>query len=167
MSVALNLLASLLLVLGIAGETRSEEADWCGRRVRLSVSGQSPLVGVLVDADASALTLEADGDRGRIRLDRASIRDVEVSTGKYPRTLEGLLGGALAWGAIVGAYAAFDTLDESGVGEPLFMGGMVLAGGVVGTLSKKERWDRVAADRVRISIRPWRRGAQVQVAVRF
>lgn len=164
---ARNLLVSLVLMASVAAEGRSEELDLSGQRVRLSVSGQPPLVGVVVGSDAASLTLQADGDRGQVQVSRAAVRGVEVSMGKYPRTLEGLLGGLLAWGAIVGAYAAFDTLDESGVGEPLFIGGMVLAGGVVGTVSKNERWERLGAERVRVTLRPCRRGAQVQVAVAF
>jgi hypothetical protein len=64
MSVPRNLLVSLVLVAGIAVDGRSEEADLSGQRVRISVSGQPPLVGVVVGSDANTLTLEADGDRG-------------------------------------------------------------------------------------------------------
>jgi len=73
----------------------------------------------------------------------------------------------LAWGAVVGLYAAFGTLDESGVGEPLFIAGVVAAGGVVGSQIKTERWERVPLSRVAIRLIPAPRGAGAELVLRF
>jgi len=90
-----------------------------------------------------------------------------VSRGFRRHTVRGLVGGALAWGAVVGLYAAFDTLDESGVGEPLFIGGMVAAGGIVGSLFKTERWERLPVSSVSARILPCRQGMRAEVVVTF
>jgi hypothetical protein len=63
--------------------------------------------------------------------------------------------------------AAFDTLDESGLGEPLVIGGYLATGALVGSLVKTERWSEVplrVAGRVGSRGRP---GIRLQVAVRF
>ena len=75
--------------------------------------------------------------------------------------------GALAWLAVVGLYAAFDTVDESGVAEPLFIGGMIAAGGIVGSLIKTERWETVPVPSVSARVRPRRRGVGVELVLAF
>jgi hypothetical protein len=68
---------------------------------------------------------------------------------------------------VVGLVAAFDTLDESGVGEPLFIGGMLATGAGVGALVKTERWERVPLREASIQLSPVRGGLQVRVALGF
>ena len=108
-----------------------------------------------------------DNHRGVTRVSRDNILGPEVSRGFRRHTVRGLVGGALAWGAVVGLYAAFGTLDESGVGEPLFIGGMVAAGGVVGSLFKTERWERLPVSAVSARVLPCRRGVRAEVVLTF
>jgi hypothetical protein len=142
-------------------------ADLQGARVRLETAGSTRLVGVVSDADAASLVIQSSHQGAITRVPRGDILGLEVSRGFRRHTVQGLVGGALAWAAVVGLYAAFDTLDESGVGEPLFVGGMVAAGGLVGTLIKTERWERVPASAVSFGVSPHGRGLRVAVALRF
>jgi hypothetical protein len=98
---------------------------------------------------------------------RDDILGLEVSRRLRRHTARGLVGGALAWVAVAGLYAAFDTLDESGVGEPLFIGSIVAVGGLVGTLIKTEQWERVPTSAVSLRMSPRRRGVQAEVVLTF
>jgi hypothetical protein len=142
-------------------------ADLQGARVRLETAGSTRLVGVVSDADAASLMIQSSPQGAITRVPRGDILGLEVSRGFRRHTVQGLVGGALAWAAVVGLYAAFDTLDESGVGEPLFVGGMVAAGGLVGTLIKTERWERVPTSAVALRMSPRRRGVQAEVVLTF
>ncbi len=159
------LLAAVLL--GTAHVSAGEGAGLQGARVRLETAGSTRLVGVVADADGASLMIQTSAQGGITRVARAEIRRVEVSRGFRRHTVRGLVGGALAWAAVVGLYAAFDTLDESGVGEPLFIGGMVAAGGLVGTLITTERWERVPTSAVSLRMSPHRRGMKAEVALTF
>jgi hypothetical protein len=145
----------------------ADEADLRGKRVRLDTGASAPFVGVVTDADVDALLIQKSDQGGVTRVPRDNILSLEVSRGFRRHTVRGLVGGALAWGAVVGLYAAFDTLDESGVGEPLFIGGMVAAGGIVGSLIKTERWERLPVSAVSVRVSPRRRGVQAEVAFTF
>ena len=67
----------------------------------------------------------------------------------------------------MGAYAVFDTLDESGVGEPAFIVGLVATGGVIGTLLETERWKRVPGVDLSMRVSARHRGVQAGVVVAF
>ena len=157
------------LSLGMAvAEARAEEVSLLGSRVRVrTVQLREPQVGVLEDTTRDELVIETGAATSPVKVHRADVVTLEVSRGSRRHTLKGLLAGAVAWGAIVGLVAAFDTLDESGVGEPLFIGGMLAAGAGVGTLVKTERWERVPSEGVSIGIGPAPGGIQARIAVRF
>jgi len=53
------------------------------------------------------------------------------------------------------------------VGEPLFIGGVVAAGGLVGSLIKTERWEPVPGAVVSLRVLPRRRGVQAEVVLAF
>ena len=161
--------ATLLLSLGaIAAEARAEQESLLGSRVRVrTVQLGEPQVGVLAGSTVDDLILETGAAASSVKIRRSDVVKLEVSRGTRRHTLEGLLAGAVAWGAIVGLVAAFDTLDESGVGEPLFIGGMLAAGAGIGTLVKTERWERVPAAGASIGIRPVPGGFEARIAVRF
>ncbi len=162
------LLVSLMLLSPSAGELSAEEANLLqGARVRVNTVRSGVLLGSVAAADADTLTIDRAAGGGMTQVARTEIVSLDVSRGFRRHTVKGLLGGALAWAAVVGLYAVFDTLDESGVGEPLFIGGMLAAGGLVGTLVKTEQWERpsTAAVSVRLSARG--RGVQAQVVVAF
>ena len=162
-----GLVLLVVVLVGTAHVSAGDGAEFKGARVRLETAGSTRLVGVVADADGASLMIRTSAQGGNTRVARAEIRSLEVSRGFHRHTVLGLVGGALAWAAVVGLYAAFDTLDESGVGEPLFVGGMVAAGGLVGTLIKTERWERVPASAVSFGVSPHGRGLRVEVALRF
>jgi hypothetical protein len=123
-------------------------------------------VGVLEETTGEDLILRTSAT-SPVKVHRTDVARLEVSRGTRRNTLKGLLAGAVAWGALVGLVAAFDTLDESGVGEPFVIGGMLAAGAGIGTLVKTERWERVSPDRLSIAIGPAPGGFQARVSVTF
>jgi hypothetical protein len=146
----------------------AEEVDLRGRRVRVGTASPAPLVGVVTEVTADWLMVQSSEPGGAThRVSRDSILGLEVSRGMRRHTVRGLVGGALAWAAVAGLYAAFDTLDESGVGEPLFIGAMVGTGGLVGSQFKTERWKPVSPSEVTIRVAPCRQGAQAQLVLSF
>jgi len=152
---------------GSASQSAADGPDLRGKRVRVDTGASAPFVGVVTDADADAILIKTSEPGGVARVPRDNILGLEVSRGFRRHTVRGLVGGALAWGAVVGLYAAFGTLDESGVGEPLFIGGMVAAGGIVGSLFKTERWERLPVSAVSVRVLPRRRGAQAEIVFTF
>jgi hypothetical protein len=153
--------------LGPARPSAADEADLLGQRVRVDTGASAPLVGVVTHADADALRIRDDARGSEARVSRDAILVLEASRGFRRHTVRGLVGGALAWGAVVGLYAAFGSLDESGVGEPLFIGGMVAAGGLVGSLVKTERWERIPLSTVSARVGPAGRGVRAEVVLTF
>ena len=121
-------------------------------------------MGILERATSSELFIRPSAADSLVEVRRSEVLKLEVSRGTRRNTLKGLVAGALAWGAIVGAVAAFDTLDESGVGEPLFIGGMLAAGAGVGSLVRTERWERLPVGGVAVG--PGR-GFHARVVVTF
>ena len=163
----LCLIVLLSAALGSVPESTADEVGLHGKRVRVDTGASVPFVGVVTDADADALLIQTSEGGGVTRVSRDNILGLEVSRGFRRHTVRGLVGGALAWVAVVGLYAAFDTLDESGVTEPLFIGGMVAAGGVVGSLFKTERWESLPVSAVSVRVLPHRRGAHAEIVVTF
>lgn len=158
----------LLASIGVRYVSADDQHTLVGSRVRIETAGSAvPLVGVIADANPDSFLIETSSQGAAFRVSRNDIFGLEVSRGYRRRTWQGVAGGVLAWAAVVGLYAAFDTLDESGVGEPLFIGGLVAAGGVVGSLIKTERWEKVPVSRV--SFRPslHLRGVRAQVVLAF
>ena len=159
--------ASVLVLFGAVQASAGDGADLAGKRVRLETAGSKRLVGMVTAADADFLAIQGPSEGDTTRVARSEIRGLEVSHGHRRHTVHGLVGGAAAWVAVVGLVAAFDTLDESGVGEPLFVAGLVGSGALVGTLIKTERWERVPAPALSLGVSPHGRGVRVQVALRF
>jgi hypothetical protein len=158
-----------VLLLGVSHSEAQEAAErLVGSRVRVRTSDhESPRVGVLEAAHPDGLLIGSSASALPIEIRRADITRLEVSRGKRRNTLKGLLAGAVAWGAVVGLVAAFDTLDESGVGEPLFVGGMLAAGAAVGSMVKTERWERVPVGAASAGLAPHARGLQARFVWSF
>lgn len=159
-----------LAILLPAGAVHGQETDsgLAGRRVRIETRAESkPRTGVLVGATADTLTIRVDPSGVLSEVPRAAVVDLRVSRGVRRETLRGLLAGAAAWVVIVGVEAAIDTLDESGVGEPAFIGGLLAGGAAIGSLVKRERWERVSDRSLALWLTPERRGATLRLAVRF
>jgi len=157
-----------LALVGGAGPVAAQgTTDLPGARVRVKTTLSGVVVGSVTGVDPDALTIETETGDGVQRVPWAEVVTLERSRGFRRRTGEGLLAGVAAWGVIVGAYAVFDTLDESGVGEPAFIVGLVATGGVVGTLLKTERWKRVPGMDLSIQVSARLRGVQAGVVVAF
>jgi hypothetical protein len=155
------LLATSLAVVDVsAGENLHR-----GTRVRVE-TGSTQLIGVVVDTDAEGLVIQADPQGPTTHVARDEILGLEAWR-VHRHTVRGLLAGALAWLAVVGLYAAFDTLDESGVGEPLLIGGMIAAGGIVGSLIKTERWEHVPVSAVSARVLPRKRSVGLELVLSF
>lgn len=168
-SLAHLLLTFLVSLLG-AGLAQAEQASasLLGSRVRIRLAQLAePQVGVLTAAGSDSLAIETSASAFPLELRRADVLDLQVSRGAKRHTLQGLLAGTVAWGAIVGLIAAFDTLDESGVSEPLFIGVLPGVGAGVGTLVKTERWERVPLPAVSSRLGPPGPGLRLQVTLRF
>lgn len=150
-----------------AQPTAGEEAS-IGQRVRVTlVPAGERLVATLVATGDDRMTVQPVSSCARKEFQWAEVGSLQVSRGKRGNALKGVLAGAAAWAATVGLMAAFDTLDESGLGEPLVIGGYLATGALVGSLVKTERWSEVplpSAGRVGSRSRP---GLRLQVAVRF
>jgi hypothetical protein len=139
-----------------------------GERVRLTLlPTKESLVATLVATGDDRITVQPVSSPEKKEIDWADLGRLQVSRGKRGHTLKGLLAGAAAWAATVGLVAAFDTLDESGLGEPLVIGGYLATGALVGSLVRTESWSDVAlpaAGHVASRSRP---GFRVQLAVGF
>ena len=157
-----------LLCQASLAQAQAVGASLTGQRVRVTTGQErKPRIGVLSEATPEMLTITTGGSVAPIKVPRADVVDLRVSRGVKRHTLQGLLAGAAAWGAIVGLEAAFDTLDESGVGEPLFIGGLLAAGAGIGSLIKHEHWERVPDSAVAVSIAPTKGGCGVRLRLQF
>src|SRR5512134_1353444 len=160
-----RVVVSLVLLGSVGPESWGADESLVGSRVRIRTAQKREprVVGVLEEVTPDELLIKTKEAASPIEVRRSDILGFEVSRGSKRHTLKGLLAGAAAWGAIVGLVAAFDTLDESGVGEPIFVGGLLVAGAGVGSLVKTERWERVPAGRVSAGLGASPRGLQAQV----
>lgn len=160
---------TVLALLGAPGSARAQESggSLAGQRVQITSREAGSTIGVLVNVTPEMLTIAPERGGAPVAIRRTDVMDVRLSRGTKRYTLHGLLAGAAAWGAVVGIVAAVDTLDESGVGEPVFIGGVLAAGAGIGSLIRRERWERIPESRLSVSLDPVARGAVARVAWRF
>lgn len=107
--------------------------------------------------------------RTPVRVAVTAITELEVSTGRHRKTVKGMLIGAGLGAALYGAvYASQGSSDCTGVsnggvcftsvgqavGLGLAAGGIVGAG--IGALFKGDRWARMPAEHLRVSVVPTR-----------
>ncbi len=156
-----------VVLLGAGPLAAQDGTDLNGSRVRVKTTLSGVIVGSVTGVDPDALTIRTESGDAVQRVAWADVATLDVSRGFRRRTGEGLLAGAATWGVIVGLYAVFDTLDESGVGEPAFIGVLLGSGAVVGTLLKTERWKRLPGVAVSMQVSARHRGLQAGVMVAF
>jgi hypothetical protein len=146
-----------------------------GSRVRLRAPGILPgaLTGTVIAEDEQALTLKIDGESLRVPL--AEIGALEVSAGRRRQWKKGMLVGAAVEATIFAVSARGTPRCRNGsscLAPPpgLAFGALLgaLHGGAVGALVRADRWERVPAERTRVSVVPTLdRGIGLSLAVRF
>ncbi len=129
----------------LAASTASAEGDAIvNQRVRLRLlASPEAVIGTALAVTQERMTLQISGLDTRQEIPWRDVKWLELSRGKKRNTLKGVFAGAALWGAIVGAFAVGSTLDESGVGEPVFIGVLLAGGGLVGHGIQAEKWERV------------------------
>jgi hypothetical protein len=153
----------------VALRVPGQEEPWCLPRPGTTLTGQ------LVAMDDVGWTISVD-EHKRFKLPRRIIEAVDVSRGKTSRgigALAGLAAGAVI-GAVIGATAwdcqhCFVGPSSKGGAALLFGAGLGTVGAVVGVLAGGgERWEKVPADRIRVSVSPQRgRGVGASIAFAF
>ena len=146
-----------------------------GQRVRVTMdSGTGAWIGTLVRRDSTSMTLHGPGlsDSSAVTLPLDRVRQLEMSVGRQSNAGKGALigfGVGAATGLAVGiGCASSDTLFQCSGGDVVeatvvfgFIGAGV--GGLVGLASSSERWEKVAAVPVHLSLAPHRLGLLVSL----
>lgn len=159
---------ALLTSLAVPAAQGGEDSVLIGARVRIRTVEPGPMrVGTLLSRTSDELVVRVEAAELPVAFRRGDVALLEVSRGVHRNTLKGLLAGAVVFGVVVGGVAAFDTLDESGVGEPAFLGGLLATGAGIGALVKTETWRPVPKGSVSIAPGPRGRGAGLQFTVTF
>jgi hypothetical protein len=166
MRCATRLALAFCSIVGIVPTAAAQ--DLVGQDVRLTLQPPEGKVrGRVLTLDAEHLVLQPKGLANPLEISRVDVVRTEVHAGRKRNVLKGAIGGALAWGALVGLVAAFDTLDESGVGEPLLIGGMIATGAGVGFLIQTDKWQDHELPPAGVSSLGPRRGLRAAVTIRF
>jgi hypothetical protein len=123
-----------------------------GSRLRISVADQPELVGTVLGRRDSILYLgrasNANGVADTIGIDQAAIRRVEVSHGTRGHVLTGMLIGGAAGTGLGAAVACNNCFGGPVAGAILGGGSGLLIGGVIGALTRSERWVSIAPNDV-------------------
>jgi hypothetical protein len=171
----MELLVSALLLAAAAAD---------GPRVRVKTA-EATVVGTLLAQDDDRLVVGTE-DAGRIAVPRLAITSLEESHGRHSRGSRVLKGAGigLATGAALGLIIGFGSGDDTcrpgeyclllfDAGDKATMGaaGLGVIGGAVGALAglalPRDRWERVDAPRLRLSVAPVPRGAAALLSVSF
>jgi hypothetical protein len=124
-----------------------------GMRLRVSVADRPELVGTVLGRRDSTLYLRlasnAHGVPDTIGIRQAAIRSVEVSHGTRGHVLTGMLIGGAAGAGLGAAVAACNNCFGGPVAGAILGGGSgLLIGGVIGALTRSERWVPIAPNDV-------------------
>jgi|HubBroStandDraft_6_1064221.scaffolds.fasta_scaffold20519_2 hypothetical protein len=115
-----------------------------GSRLRVSVADRPQLVGTVLGRRDSTLYLQlasnAHGVPDTIGIAQAAIRTVEVSHGTRGHVLTGMLIGGAAGAGLGAAVACHNCFGGPVAGAILGGGSGLLIGGVIGALTRSERW---------------------------
>jgi hypothetical protein len=139
----------MLLVLAVPATSWAQDpgavgVPGVGSRIRV-VTGDGRLTGVLAAVDANGVTVAVEG--GPIVVPRASIRSMQMSSGRRGRAGEGALLGAVA-GLLIGLASPTDEpgncLGSTGCDRgPVVVGAMLgttLMGAGIGAFIRTDRW---------------------------
>jgi hypothetical protein len=174
-----NVAAVVLAAAVAAAESAPPGWPVPGEKVRLTThTGTGRDKGVVVAADAEALTVSLGTGKPPLRVPLASLERLEVARGRRSAAKEGAITGGIVGGAF-GIFAISvlsavlcDNSDGCDASAQAYLGGAGIfgAGGaglgaLVGLAIKKDRWERVPVDRVRVGLEPVRGGAGVGVSL--
>ena len=178
-------LTSALAAAPIAHLVAQQPALAPGARVRISAPEVSPgdrLIGsvIAVSADTILMRVEqpATWASDTAAIPYGSITRLDVSRGRKSAIVPGLLVGMGAGGIAGAALGATDLTRcrndrDIGVGgclifEGLFVAGGGLVGAVLGAVIRRDRWEQVPPDRVRVGLAPGPgRAVTIAVAIRW
>jgi hypothetical protein len=167
------LLLSPLHILDL--EAQGPWSSGVGHRVRVTTDSGA-WIGTLVHQDTSGLTLHGPGlsDSSAVTVPAGRVQRLEISLGRESNAGRGALIG-LGVGAVTGlavgiGCASSDTLFQCSGGEVVestVVFGLLGAGvgGLVGLASSSERWVKVAAVPVHVSLAPHRLGLSVSLTL--
>jgi len=144
-----------------------------GQRVRVTTDS-GPWIGTLVHQDTSGLTLHGPGlsDSSAVTIPLDRVRQLEISVGRQSNAGKGALIGfglGAATGLALGiGCASSDSLFQCTGGQVIqatVVIGLVGAGvgGLLGLASSSERWEKIAAGPVHVSLAPHRLGLSVSL----
>ena len=119
-----------------------------GERVRVTLLGESPAVGRLIDVESEALTLDAGADTARLVLSKASITALETEHRQNHSRAGAIIGfvvGGVTARAIHASISSHEDFSDVPPGSFLF-GGMVgaMAGHLVGRKFNKVHWEEAS-----------------------
>ena len=151
-----------------------------GARVRFKRSDRNmkTLTGALLSFDDQTLRLEVRAGADAVVVQRANIRDLEVSLGSYHRTKAGAIIGASILGgvALLLSYIAWGIQHAEHRGSPFHEhAAFVLAGGGIGAILGgsfgsaviTEEWAASNPRRFSAQVAPTRHGLAASVTLRF
>ena len=146
-----------------------------GQRVRVTApsAGASNLVGSVVALRTDTLVVQDEAQATPLAIPFTSVTRLHLSVNKG-RTLEGMAIGLLA-GALAGFAVAASVEEPRGFGGPftglvaILVGPPVgmLIGGIWGSQIRRNRWEEVPLDRLRVSLGPQRDGLALGISVAF
>ena len=169
-NVALHFLVTILAIaVGLTfvpgAASAQDESRWnlLYRRVRIVTTDDSlrRFQGTIREISGDTLRLEPHfGGTGDILILKASVRSIQISVGQESHELVGALLGGIA-GAVI-SYTAIATSEENAfyMNEQaprtiaLSAAGGALAGAIIGSLLKTDRWQDVPLSRSHVSFRP-------------
>jgi hypothetical protein len=144
-----------------------------GQRVRVTTDSGA-WVGTLVQHDSTSITLHGPGlsDSAAVTLPLDRVRQLEISVGRQSNAGKGALIGfgvgaatGLALGIGCASSDSFFQCNGSQVVESTVVFGFIGAGvgGLVGLASSSERWVKVTAEPVHVSLAPHHLGLSVSL----
>lgn len=165
---AIGSLVLILLACSNSAISAQETPVRTGDRVRVTHSHSQTTTGTLLALDQQILTLDVSGSSG-IQIRRSAVTKLEVSRGQRSKTVAGALIGAGA-GFVVGTLIVAAGLssndnvsrdtNKTGIalaGGALGAGAGLLIGGIIGA-SKKDLWEEVPLDGLRVGLASLQRG---------
>ena len=169
----LAIVAVFLCGTGLADARQPRVAQ--GDRVRLTApqAGARSLTGQVLEVVDEALVVQADRTLARLEVPLDAIERLEVRRGgHHPRLRYTLLGAGIGAGAgaLMGVMAEpgfFSRKDTAAIGATLGAGIGAVSGLIAGSTTTVERWERVDAERVKLTFGPAPRGLGLQASIAF